>query len=836
MSCVNHLSLDGEWKLFFCDTGKGNLKTYGDLPAYPYRVPGDVHTPLIDAGQIKEPLVGLNDLDCRWVEEKEFWCKRIFCLDEKDMRRHHRLTFEGLDCTADIYLNGQFVGHTDNAFVEHAFDVTAWLHAGENTLVVRVDDGLAEAKTKDLALMGMMWNNEQPYRVWMRKPQFVYGWDWTTWLSSCGIWRSVSLTGWDENLIEDLYAEMVSEEVKDGAPCTVSVSVASAAPCLRRISVFDREGNLTVQETTREDAVSLVIPCAHLWWANGMGDAYLYTVRGELLSESGEILDAREQPLGLRTIHLEEKPLPDGDSTFTFFLNGQPLFCKGANHVPADCLPGRVTAEKERKLMALAKDAGMNMLRVWGGGVYASEAMMNACDEAGILVWHDFMYACGFYPDHDAAFVENITEEAEKAVLRLRRHPSLIGWSGNNEIQEMFVSVHQWHSEVPFYGQSIYESLLPSVVQRLCPRLIYRPSSPHGGKAQADVHHGDQHIWKLTHVYDDPHYMDLWRFTEFDVKFFSEFGVLGAMSLETAKSCIPEGHLKHDDPIWLHHSNYNRDGEVFDRMTLRYFEEIPDDPGQLILRSQALQAELTRHIYDEFRCRKFRCSGLLFWTLSDSMGIHNWSLIDYGLRRKPVYHALRQSMAPLAVAIRGWDVQTTDGEQAYIDHWKSSPAPIEIWGMNDTLTDAALTAEYTVMTVDGQILKAEKTNALLPANQSVCVLQADVAGLGFDPKKTVLRARLWQEGTLLAESKYFFAPFRKMLNQTPKIRCDYQQAAENQWKVTLTADKFVWLLHLAEPNGTVYSKNDFDLWPGEKRTVTVTTDQAAFAPDYSFVR
>ena len=836
MPVNNHISLNGEWQAAFCDVGKGSLDTLNSMPVYPYHVPGDVHTALQEAGLIQEPLIALNDLDLRWVEEKEFWCARRFTLQKVDMRRHHRLTFEGLDCTADIYLNGQQIGGHDNAFVEVSFDVTGALRLGENILVVRIDDGSAKAKTHDLALMGMMWNNEQPYRVWMRKPQFVYGWDWTIWLSSCGIWRSVSLSGFDESTIEDMYAETLSEDVREGEEAVISVSLRSSAPCLRRITVYDRRGFLVAQETTAQNTLSFTIPSARLWWANGMGEAYLYTICGELLRDNGEVMDEQKISFGIRTVSLEEKLLPDGDSTFTFILNGQPVFCKGANHVPADCLPGRVTAEKETKLIQMARDAGMNMLRVWGGGVYASDAFMRACDEAGILVWHDFMYACGFYPDHDPEFMENITTEAEKAVLRLRHHPSLIGWSGNNEIQEMYRSIHRWHPELPFYGQSIYEIILPDVVKRLCPRLIYRPSSPYGGKEQADTHHGDQHIWKFTHIYNDPHYMDLWRFTEFDVKFFSEFGILGAMTLETAKSCIPEGHLKHDDPIWLHHSNSNRDWEVFDRMMLRYFDEIPEDAGQTILRSQALQAEITRHIYDEFRCRKFRCSGLLFWTLSDSMGIHNWSLIDYGLRRKPVYHALKRSMAPLAVAIRGWDVQNSDGEKEYLSHWRNTPDPLEIWGMNDMLAEETVTAEYSIVTVEGEVLQAEKKEALLPANASVCILSADVSKLYFDPEKTVLQARLHKDGAVIAESRYFFVPFRKMVNCAPDITCRSEPMGSNQWKVTLHSPSFVWLVHLAEPDGTVYSDNDFDLWPGETRMVTVTTDQKAFKPDFSFVR
>ena len=832
------ISLNGTWQMGWCPIGQGAPDTFSGLKQLPYTVPGDVHTPLMEAGLMEEPLYGLNSLDCRWVEDHEFWCERRFPLAAEDIREVMNLTFHGLDLTADVYLNGQYIGRHNNAFVEIAWPVQEYLHAGENTLLVRIDQGLADAQTHELGRMDMMWNNDQPWRSWMRKPQYVYSWDWTIWLASLGIWRDVTLTGYDQAALVDVYARPTGEALTEGQPATVTVTAETAMhspiPCQLVCTIADREGQIVAQATQpvtgSETTLHLTIPAARLWWCNGMGEAYLYNLSVQLQTADGSPLDSHTQKLGLRTIALEEPVFENGESGFTFVLNGEPVFCKGANHVPCDCLPGRITPEKERQLVSMARDEHMNMLRIWGGGVYASEALMEACDEAGIMIWHDFLYACGYHPDHDPGFVENITDEAIKGIRRLRRHTSLIGWSGNNEVQEMYLSQRSWNPDLPWYGGTIYEKILPELVARMCPTLIYRQSSPFGGEYQADCRHGDQHIWVLTHVDSHPHYLDMWRFTEFGVKFLSEFGLMGAMTMETAQSCISAENMRPDDPVWVHHTNSCQNHTLLGRMMKQYFGDGQYSPQQYILRSQAIQAEITRHMYEEFRRQKFVCSGLLFWTLSDSYGVHNWSLIDYGLRRKPIYHALKQAMAPLALCVTGWDVQTNEGRQNWREHWASEPGKLALWGMNDTLTQQEAQLEWAVITTDGRILRQGQQAAVLPANQSVYLGDADLEGLTFEPEKTVFRARLLAEGEIINETKYFFAPFDQMIPSGAQVQCECTPIGEDRWQVTLTTDRFIWMLHVAEPDGTTCSENDFELWPGERKTLTITTKQKDFTP------
>ena len=433
------------------------------------------------------------------------------------------------------------------------------------------------------------------------------------------------------------------------------------------------------------------------------------------------------------------------------------------------------------------------------------------------------MFACGYYPDHDAAYMANVENEVYRAIRRLRRHTSVIGWSGNNECQEMYLSQHRSRPELPFYGGSLYTDLLPCMVSRHHPGAIYRESSPLGDPEDpAGCTMGDQHIWHFTHRPGDPFYRDLWRFTDFPIKLLSEFGLIGAMSLESARKCLPEEHLDPDDPVWLHHTNNSQNHQLLNMFVDQYFG---DHHGlsvqQYILRSQAIQAEITRHIYDEFRARKFVCSGLLFWTLGDSMGIHNWSLIDHWHQKKPVYNYLKRSMAPVALAIRGYDVQSFKGMAEYAAYWAGNPAPLSLSGMNDTHEPQQVTLTWQLLTLAGKLLHSGEKACSIPANASIILDTVDVTGLITNPAETILYAVLEQNGTVISENRYFFAPFRNMLCRDAAPVYTTEDLGDGQYRLTLTSTRFIWMLHIETPDSVTVSDNDFDLLPGQARQVIV---------------
>ena len=930
------ISLNGMWELGYCELGCGIRPPYTTLCP----VPGDVRMALIHDGVISEPLEDKNTLACRFLETKEFWYRRVFSWNALSGPAKSILTFNGLDCTADIWLNDLYLGRHNNAFVEAQFDVSAILKNGENTLVVRIDSGVAEAKTHPLDDMGKMWNNDQPYRVLMRKPQFVYGWDWTPWLETCGIWRDVTLTAYEQASITDLFihqlgnsvpvegetisiqADMTLDVVLPGS-YSVSASVyrdarydlpdtatlldapqksSGAADCtdarrdsldaavcsdMRRDSldaaVCSARIDIPAQNSCQPDrkqqincSLSFAIPQARLWWSNGLGCPYLYHIEFTLHAPDGTPIQTVAQDYGIRSISLREEALSETESGFTFVLNGVPVFCKGANHVPADCLIGRITDTKTEALVALAADSHMNMLRVWGGGFYESEAFMRACDHLGIMVWHDFMFACGYYPDHDPKFTARVKDEAVLAVRRLRRHTSLIGWSGNNEIQEMYNGMMTYDPLSRPYGMKLFQEILPAVVKEYCPNLIYRESSPFGGDDPAGSDRGDQHIWHFTHRPQFEHYLDLVHFTDFPVKFLSEFGIIGAMSMESTKHALPSlwkqssnAHCedsrldkelpgpgctpsRHDakpfepdreSSVWLHHCNTSSDHRILELVLSAYFPHVKEMGLQeYILKSQALQAELTKYLYEEFRRRKFVCSGLLFWTLSDSWGIHNWSLIDYYLDKKPIYYALKRAMSPIAVSIKGYCPQSFEDMRDYRNYYAGNPDALEIWLSNDTLQEEDVCVRYTILTFDGTVIQSGTQPFHLPANistvcmsvplTSVPLTSVPLCGLITEPERTVMHAEVFRGETLLSDAHYLFAPYKELAVSPAHIRCHVEETAGSRdLRLTLCADRFVWMLHIGGTDRISPSDNDFHMLPGREYVITVHPLAAPHVPN-----
>lgn len=822
---VNHICLNGIWELGYCDAGSSD---FSHQPEYTLTcpVPGDIHMAFLEAGLIPDPLTGLGSEECRWLEKKEFWYRTRFSLAERDSISRKHLTFEGLDCSADIFLNGAYIGHHDNSFVEISFDVTDAAVAGENELVLRIDSGFHAVKDKPLEDMGKMWNSNQPYRVWMRKPQFVYAWDWTIWLETCGIWRDVYLDCFEGPSLDDVYIYPASPDIpspgeKHKALIEIDVQNISE-PVSVTVSVFKSDiyddGTPVFTETSEAEAKTVMevgIPDVRLWWCNGIAEPYQYLVTVTLHTREGKVLDRAIRYYGVRSVSLREETLSEEESGFTFLLNGEPIFCKGANHVPADCLIGRITDEKSRALVDMAADSHMNMLRVWGGGIYESEAFLDACDRRGIMVWHDFMYACGYYPDFDPEFLENATTEAVKAVKRLRNHTSVIGWSGNNEIQEMYQSTLQHGSLKRPYGMEIFTNMLPKVVSEYHHGAVYRETSPDGKKdLPANIETGDQHIWYFTHRPGIEHFMDLTHYTDYNVKFLSEFGLIGAMSYES--SCRSIGTTDRESKAWLHHCNSSIDYRVLDNVMKVHFDNTDSlDTQDYILKSQAIQADITHYLYDEFRRRKFVCSGLLFWTLSDSFGIHNWSLIDYYLDKRPIYYVLKRATGPISVSVRGMYPNSFEGQRDYRDHYTGSPAPLEIWICNDTLRESRLRLRYRLMTFDGEILKEDSSDILSPANQSVCACSLDITGKIADPENTLLAVDVAENDRTVATTEYLFAPFKVLKTKEAVIDCEKIKCSDSTVKLKLRSDSFVWFAHLAGTDRIRFSDNDFHMLPGE---------------------
>jgi beta-mannosidase len=850
--------LNGEWTLSWDDLRTGSpeqaLNRSESGTAICVNVPGSVHEALIRNGIIREPNIGLNANDCKWMETKEWWLIREFTVNADILSRRNFLRLDGVDLTSRIWLNGKTVGTTDNAFIGFRFDVSDSLKAGRNILVIRLDEGLESVRSKPLKFMERSWNREQPYRAWMRKPQYCYGWDWTLWLPTLGLWKGVCLESFESARISDFFVRLGPVSGPITAAESVSLIVSTEIErfnkdsCRLECEILDDERGSRKQEhhvargsvfvSGRTGRLTLKIEQPKLWWPNGLGRPHLYHVILTLKDRSGKILDRKSIRYGIRTVGFEERPLGKGHKTFTFLVNDMQFFAKGANWVPADTILGRVSARKVRTLIDVASAAHANMLRVWGGGVYESEEFYDACDKNGLLVWQDFMFSCMYYPSHDAGFRKNIEREAEQAIRRLRNRASLFGWAGNNEIQCMYQSVKKWHPDwnLVFYGEDIFEKILPGLTAKLDPDRIYRPGCPYGGYPSDSGIEGDQHTWRFTHVSGSPDYLDLWKHTEEETKFLSEFGVLGPAGIETLRKCISPEALRVGSREWnLHSNSYNL--KLQTEILRKYFGPVKYWPlERYILAGQALQAELMRHIFEEFRSRKFTVSGALMWSLSDSFGTNGWSLIDYYLRKKPAYHAFRRALSPLAVTWDGYCPQLASSMKTYSKYYENGPAPIGTVLVNDTLQDRKTVLECRVMTQDGKILQERSGNFIVPANGLIRGLSIDLSDAlkKHKPETLVVTARLLEKNSPVHDNRYFPVPMARIGLKPAAISCVKRIVDSGTVELKLESDVFVWMCHLSSPDGTEPLENDFDLIPGEPMIVRVrTSDPRKYRPEIS---
>ncbi|MGE5482207.1 MAG: glycoside hydrolase family 2 protein, partial [Bacteroidota bacterium] len=584
------------------------------------RVPGDVHLDLLRAGIIPEPMEGRNFAALEWVEQEEWWylCSYNLTQAQVDAARATgaELVFEGLDTEARIWLNGCPVGRTNNMFRTFRLAVSDELKPGENTLVVRVGVGLAHVQDKPLRRLARSWNQDDLRRLWLRKAQFGFGWDWSPRLVSCGIWRPVRLelpgaiVLRNVRVHETLPPEPLPADRPAPATVYVEAEVDCALPKFTDVVVTASWTPLT-RPTERgytdvfhrrlfpgrnRVTIRMELPEVWPWWPRPLGTPFLYELKLSVSvpADAGEGRDGNEPATamlldelrlrhGFRRVDLRQTPrpmvtpdtdaeikgLPPGEATtFTFFVNGVPVFAQGGNWVPADCLPARVTAEKHRFLLERAVDAGCNMLRVWGGGIYEHPLFYDLCDEFGIMVWQEFMFACGYYPDFDAEFRAEVEAEAEDVVRRLRHHPCIVVWAGNNEIATMAWGHWRWGGQIDpevtvalglqgssgmsslsgsshspgssvadvrqYPGQRLFEEILAGVCARFDPSRPYLPSSP---MSQPGVEpdypwQGDTHTWYPGVDYEKDYGRDASGFC-------SEFGCVGPADAATLCQAVP---------------------------------------------------------------------------------------------------------------------------------------------------------------------------------------------------------------------------------------------------------------------------------------------------------
>ncbi|MEN3188637.1 MAG: glycoside hydrolase family 2 protein [Atribacterota bacterium] len=828
------VSLNGSWTLESFPYGEGfkhNAQRPDYLPREPLSasIPGEVHLDLLRAGRIEEPLFGENAKECRWIEEREWWYRREFEVPEELRPLPAELVFESIDTDCDVYLNGEHIAHHENMFIPLVLNISGKL-APRNTLVVRVDAGVKRIENKPFVPYPAG-SPEQDYRrVWARKAQFTFAWDWAPRLVNVGIPRSVSLRFFEGFALREVFLQGTIQG-KHAATVTVSGQVENFShdfacePRLTlRLLLFEEEGKklVNVKEVTiraypglTNFNFSLDLPSARLWWPNGFGEPHLYKVALLLLGEDGHELDRFEKLWGIREITLKQELLSqDEGESFTLVVNGEPIFCKGADWVPADSLIPRVTKEKYTKLIDEAKNAHFNMFRVWGGGIYEDPFFYEHCARCGIMVWQDFMFACAYYPK-DQEFVREVKREIEAVVKNLRNETSIVLWCGNNELQWLHernkTISGRMDLELPDY--EIYHLVMPRMVKNLDPTRPFWPSSPFGGKDPNSELEGDHHAWEVSIIVKDPRErVNYENYAQDRGKFVSEFGVLAPPSLASLREFIPQNELFLGSPSWQFHNN------VFERENIRgMLREFVQDPEKLSFEeylhyAQILQGEALKFALEHWRRRKFLTAGALFWMYSDCWGAIGWTIIDYYLRRKASYYSVRRAFQPI-------DLSICKNEKT-----------AEIFVVNDTQMQHALSVVYGLSSFGGTPLLSGSESFLIPPNTAMHAITVPLASLQGREKETFLWAVLYDGDDPLDWERCLLVRFKE---------CDFPKASvvsslfekEGARFLELHSDAFAWSVYLDLPEGFFPEDNYFDLFPGMKRRIRIHGEGTLGAKD-----
>ncbi|MBZ0292758.1 MAG: glycoside hydrolase family 2 protein [Anaerolineae bacterium] len=813
----------GQWKLQDFAAGAGlnagcSEMSYDDTDWADISVPGDVHRTLIAIERIPDPFYDQNESACAWMEDREWWYRLRFEAPDQPLQPGERLqlVFHGVDTFATVWLNGEKLGMTRNMFHPWVFDVTEKLHYGDvNVLALCFDPPMQHIDHDHLPEFSLWGRN--PERVFMRKAQFGYGWDWGPRLPTIGLWRPVELRR--EQLVAITGVHFYTLEINQAenrALVAAHVELERFAATTPLTVHVQLDGVRLVEQTLIVDGDTatayLVVDEPRLWWTHDLGEPYRYTLT-VTVSQNDEVVATESQKVGIRTLELDQSvdTSEPGTRFFRFVLNGVPVFARGADWIPTDSFVGAIPdAHYERQLTAV-RDGNMTMLRIWGGGIYEHDIFYDLCDSLGIMVWQDFMFACAMYPEYDPAFVESVWIEAEYQVRRLRNHPCMALWCGNNENQWLHER-RMWpnsYEQVP--GALYYHQILPEVVAQWDGQIAYWPGSPYGGSDHASMEDGNRHNWEVWHGNgyhrrfgeepvreNTPESVSYLRYAEDMGRFISEFGMHAAPVRETLARVIPPDQLYHHSPSMDHHNKDNPKNKG-DNLMLGV-TGLPETLNDYIDFSMIAQAEGLKFGLEHFRRRKPHCSGTLIWQFNDCWPVLSWSVMDYYGFGKASYYYTRRAYAPILASFKA----LPDGV-------------IELWLTNDSLDPVRDVAQVTLRKFSGAVLREIPVPLDIKSNSSVCVARwSDI-----DPAEDHYLAVHSEKGTFAA-NRHFFVMIKDLARQPQPVIFSVQQASAHELHVDVQADQFAYFVHLDVPYlGTTFSDNYFDVEPGATYRVTI---------------
>jgi beta-mannosidase len=776
----------------------------------PAQVPGCVHSDLRRLGLIPDPFWGDNESRLQWIEERDWEYRATFRLDADFLGAEVvELVADGLDTVATVVLNGREIARVDNMFTGHRWDVNPFLHRGKNELRILFRSALGYIRAQRPEHQPREINDPVGRSTVIRKQACQFGWDWGPRLVTAGVWRDIRLEAWSGNRLDGV---RVTQEHRPNGDVILHLAPELARP--DPAAVCDWHLLLWDIPVAAGRGPEILVQNPQLWWPRGQGAPSLYHLEVEVLRTDGGTIGEWTRRIGLRTIVLDRHKDEWGES-FQFVVNGRPVFAKGANWIPAHSFVAGLTREDYARDLRAAASANMNMLRVWGGGIYESEHFHDLCDELGLMVWQDFMFACTLYPA-DPAFLASCRREAIHQVKRLRHRASLALWCGNNEV--FGCNARELREDRGKYAdyEVLFHQALPEVVAAHDGVTPYWPSSPWRGDPD-DSHatgeqRGDTHFWDVWHGRNPVKDYEKYAF-----RFASEFGMQSFASPETqATFCAPDDVNVFGPTMTNHQKNRFGNQVILDYVSRHY--RFPRDQEALLYLSQLNQAHCMQVGVEHYRRNMPRCMGALYWQLNDCWPVASWSSIEFTGRWRALHHVARRFFAPAVVS-----AHVPGEEQTIINNYRrSTVGAVHLYTMCDAPEPARGVLRWDLFHLDERVLMHGSKRVALRGGESVrqktLNLEKLMAAHGRD--NLHLRIALDIDGRCVSEDTVFLTPPRFLHLRKAKTKAAFKVLSPRRATVTFTSSAFQHRFAFDLP-GIAHSGSDnfFELYPGEPRTV-----------------